>query len=177
MFTKISNGIESILTVLLLITLTLMVVSICTQVVGRYAFDHSPAWTEEAARMSMAWITMLGSALVIRRQGHISISVLVDACPPALAKGLLMIRDALILVMAGGMAWYGWGFAVVGGRRSSAALEISMFYPYLAIPVGFALIGLLLLLHYGEKLTGQVSDATEKLTGEASDATETEAVR
>lgn len=153
MFTKIAQSVEAILSLTLLVILTIMIVSITAQVVGRYVFDYSPSWTEEIARMSIAWITMLGSAVVMRSGGHIAVTVVVNALPWRIARFVIFIRQCLILVMAGSLAWYGYGYAVIGGRRASPALEIPMYYPFLAIPIGSVMIGLLLVLHMGSRPT------------------------
>ena len=87
---------------------------------------------------------MVGSAAVIRRDGHISVTILVDHLSAPLAHAIGLLRDGLVLIMAGAIAYY--GFALIGGRRASPALEISMYYPFLAIPVGAVLIAVLLLL-------------------------------
>jgi TRAP-type C4-dicarboxylate transport system permease small subunit len=145
-FSRIADAVERLLDALLLAAIAVMVVSICWQVFGRFVLNHSPSWTEEVARFLMAWITLLGSAAVLRRRGHIAVTFVVELMPRPLALAVGLLRDLLILVMAGALGWYGYAFAVIGGRRDSAALEIPMFYPYLAIPVGAALIALLLLL-------------------------------
>lgn len=145
-FSRIADAVERLLDVILLVAITVMVFAICWQVFGRYVLNHSPVWTEEVARFLMAWITLLGSAAVLRRRGHIAVTFVIELLPRPVAFAVGLVRDTLILIMAGALGWYGYGFAVVGGRRDSAALEIPMFYPYLAIPIGAAMIALLLLL-------------------------------
>ncbi|SME89905.1 TRAP-type C4-dicarboxylate transport system, small permease component [Tistlia consotensis] len=145
-FSRLADAIERLLDALLLAAISVMVAAICWQVFGRYVLNHAPGWTEEVARFLMAWITLLGSAAVLRRRGHIAVTVVVELLPRPVAVAVGLVRDLLILVMAGALGWYGYAFAVIGGRRDSAAMEIPMFYPYLAIPAGAVLIGLLLLL-------------------------------
>lgn len=145
-FARTADGIERVLDWLLLAAISIMVVSICWQVFSRYLLNDAPGWTEELARFLMAWISLLGSAAVLRRQGHIAVFYVVDLLPAPVRIIVDWIRDALILIMAASLVWYGYAFAVIGGRRSSAALEIPMFYPYLAIPIGGGLLALLLLL-------------------------------
>jgi TRAP-type C4-dicarboxylate transport system permease small subunit len=154
-FRTTARLIEGIIDMMLLLTLTVMVVSICWQVFGRYVLNHAPGWTEETARFLMAWITMLGSAMVIRRDGHVAVTFVADALPPAPRAVIAWVRDALILIMSGALVWYGWQFARIGARRESAALEISMFWPHLAIPVGGALIALLLALRRAGLAAGE----------------------
>lgn len=155
MFSKIAGTIERILDAVLLAALAVMVASIAYQVFGRYVLNHSPSWTEEVARFLMAWITMLGSAAVIRSEGHIAVTVVAEALPPRLREAVRWLRDVIIITTAGALAWYGYGFALIGARRASPALEISMYWPFLAIPVGAAMIALLLVLHRLGRLRGE----------------------
>lgn len=155
MFRMTARLIERIIDMMLLMALAVMVVSICWQVFGRYVLNHAPGWTEETARFLMAWITMLGSAMVIRRDGHVAVTFVAESLPPAARAVVGWLRDALIVIMSGALVWYGWQFAVIGARRESAALEISMFWPHLAIPVGGALIALLLALRRAGLVAGE----------------------
>lgn len=155
-FLGIARRIERVLDLFLLGALTLMVVSICIQVAGRYLFGHAPSWTEEVARFLVTWVTMIGSALIIRRDGHIAVTVAFEALPKPIRLVVGWVRDALILMMAGALTYYGYAFAVLGGRRDSPALEIPMYYPYLAIPVGAALIAVLLMLSRAGRLAGEI---------------------
>ncbi|MFW6077077.1 MAG: TRAP transporter small permease [Hyphomicrobiales bacterium] len=155
MFSRTASAIERILDAVLLVALMVMVASIAYQVFGRYVLDHAPGWTEEVARFLMAWLTMLGSAVVIRSEGHIAVPVLADALPPTLREAVRWLRDTIIVTMAGALVWYGYGYALIGGRRSSPALEISMYWPGLAIPVGAAFIAFLLVLHRLSQMRGE----------------------
>lgn len=154
-FFAIARAIERVLDAFLLIALVVMLCSIFVQVAGRYLFNAPPSWTEEVARFLIVWVTMVGSAAMLRRHGHIAVSVAVDALPRRLGLMVGWLRDALILIMAGALANYGYAFAVLGGRRESAALEIPMFYPFLAAPVGGVLIALLLTLDRAGRLAGE----------------------
>lgn len=155
MFSRLANAVERVLDVVLVAAMGVMVVAICYQVFGRYVLNHAPGWTEEVARFLMVWITMLASAAVLRGNGHIAVTVLADALPSPFREIVAWLRDAVILVMAGALAWYGYAFAEIGGRRDSAALEISMYWPYLAIPLGGALMALLLTLKRAGEVSGE----------------------
>ncbi len=143
---KVADGAEYCLNAVLALMLVVLVASLVYQVFGRYVLNHAPSWTEELSRFLMVYITMLGSASLIRRQGHVAVNVLVDALPERLRQLLLWIRDAIMLSAAGFLMWYGHGFAQIGARRASPALEISMYWPVLAIPISGALIALFLVL-------------------------------
>lgn len=142
----VADRLESGLNGLLAVMLAVLVASLVYQVFGRYVLNHAPSWTEELSRFLMVYVTMLGSSAIIRREGHVAVNVLVDALPDPLRQGVLWIRDAILLSAAGFLMWYGYSFALIGARRASPALEISMYWPTLAIPISGGLIALFLLL-------------------------------
>lgn len=116
------------------------------QVFGRYVLSHAPSWSEELARYLMVWLTMLGSAAVLRTGGHITVTTLTDALPPGVQRAVLAVRDAALVSACGVLAWWGTGYAALNGSQESAGMEIPMSIPYAALPVGAALIAVLVLL-------------------------------
>jgi TRAP-type C4-dicarboxylate transport system permease small subunit len=145
-FARLARGIETLLDSVLFFLFCIMVGSILIQVFARYVLNSPTAWSEELARFLMAAVTMLGSATVIRREGHIAVTVLVDRLPRPLASLIALLRDALVIWMAGSLVYYGIGLTQVAGRQVTTGMEISMAYPYSAIPVGSFFIALMLLL-------------------------------
>jgi TRAP-type C4-dicarboxylate transport system permease small subunit len=137
--------IERVLDGLLGVAILVMAVSMAWQVIGRYAFGRAPGWSEELCRFLMLWVTMLGSAAVLRRGGHLTVTVLLDVLPPWACALLLAVRDALMVAACGMLAWQGWLFAELNGAQDSAAMEIAMTWPYASISVGSALILLMVM--------------------------------
>ena len=123
-----------------------MAVVISYQVFGRYVLDHTPSWSEELARYLMVWLTMLGAAAVIREGGHIAVTTLIDMLSPAARRVALALRDVALVSTCGILVWWGIGFAQQNASQESAAMDLPMSIPYAALPVGAALIALLVLL-------------------------------
>lgn len=134
--------IETVLDAVLLIIFTIMVVSIIYQVFARYVIMRPTVWSEELARYLMVWTTMLGSALVLRRGGHVAVTALIDILPVYIQRVIAFVRDIIVIFMAGYIAYFGYDFAMRGGARTSSGLDIPMTYPYMALPIGGALIAL-----------------------------------
>ncbi len=139
---QFARALERILDGILALMLAVLVASLVWQVFGRYALDHAPSWSEELARFLMVWISMLGSAVVMREHGHINVAVLVDAVPPRVRSVLLAVRDAVVLATVYVLFAYGINLAALLKGQLSAAFEISMAIPYAALPTGGLLIGL-----------------------------------
>ncbi|WP_420393190.1 TRAP transporter small permease [Acuticoccus sp.] len=74
------------------------VVITCTAVVFRYLLDSALPWPEEIASYLLVWISFFGAYLALRREGHISFDMLLDALPRAVTLG---IRVAIDLVLIG----------------------------------------------------------------------------
>lgn len=110
------------------------------QVVLRYGFSYSLPWPEEAARYLMIWIVMLSGSLLVRDDQLVRVDFLDNLWP----RSLLVWRNAafrlLLACMLAVLVWQGWDQAAFGMRRTTTALQISWFWPYLAIPVGGALM-------------------------------------
>lgn len=141
-----ARGLERLLDLLLGCMLLVLVSTLVYQVFGRYVLDKAPGWSEELARFLIVWITLLGSARVLRQNGHIAVSVLVDVLPPAAKGVLLAVRDLAVLFAVYILVAYGLDFALLFGRQLSPAFEVPMTVPYSALPIGGALIGLMVVL-------------------------------
>jgi len=128
------------------VALVVMLASMLYQVFGRYVLDHAPSWSEELSRYLMVWMTMLGSASVLRSGGHISVTTLTDSLPPAALAVVLALRDAALVAASGVLAWWGILFSEMNGVQESAAMEIPMSIPYAALPFGALLIVLFVVL-------------------------------
>lgn len=139
------NVVERVLDKILITLFLVMVIAIVWQVFARYVLEAPTIWSEELARFLLVWVTMLGSAYVLEHGGHVAVTVFVDLLPPPLQRAMEFVRDAIIIAMAGSLAYFGYGFAASGGRRVSTGLGVAMTYPYAAIPVGAGLIAVFLL--------------------------------
>ena len=72
------------------------VVGTIWQIFGRYVIGRAPGWSEEVARMSIVWLTMIGAAACLRSGSHIAVTVLLNAVGPRLRLALLACRDTCI---------------------------------------------------------------------------------
>jgi TRAP-type C4-dicarboxylate transport system permease small subunit len=142
----VARLLERLLDGLMAVALVVMLGSMLYQVFGRYVLDHAPSWSEELARYLMVWLTMLGSAAVLRSGGHISVTTLTDSLPPRALAVVLGLRDAALVATSGILAWWGMLFAEMNGVQESAAMEIPMSVPYAALPAGALLIVVIVLL-------------------------------
>ncbi len=117
-----------------------MVLIIAAQVWFRFVMNDPLAWSEEAGRYLFVWISFVGAAAGVRYQVHLGIDL-----PPLLlsekACRVVVVLVNLIIQLFLVIIAY-WGFKILGiiKFQVSPSMQISMFYPYLAVPVGSILM-------------------------------------
>jgi len=109
------------------------------QVVARFILEQTTEWTEVIIRFALIWMVFLALSKAYRVGAMISVDVLRRWVPPQLRRVLetavALVCAALSLVL---IVW-GWDYAVRGRFQTMAGLErVSMFWAYLALPVGGA---------------------------------------
>ncbi|TKW66944.1 MAG: TRAP transporter small permease [Paracoccus denitrificans] len=152
---RTARGLISVLGLIANLLLIAMLLVIGLQVVARFMLGAPTMWAEEMGRYLLVAITMLGSAILIEKSEHISIDTFVEMLPDRARIAISWLRDAITLTVCGLIAWYGWTLVGIGGRQSSTGLPIKMSLPYLAIPIGAALMALVLVLSRLNRLDEQ----------------------
>jgi TRAP-type C4-dicarboxylate transport system permease small subunit len=127
-----------------------LIATVFYQVLGRYLFNAPPSWSEELARFLQVWIALLASALCVQQGMHLGVDYLLYAVSPrgrALLEVLVhvLVSGFLLLLLAQGLR-----ILEVAAVQSSPAMGINMWYAYLAVPVGAALMLLESVLKLGE---------------------------
>ena len=128
--------------------LAAMAAMVFANVVLRYTTDRSLLWVEEASRYLMIWLTFLGCGPVLRYGGHIGIDTLQDALPRQAAA----IRAAIFCVLLAffaTMLWVGARYALLAWGQTTPVLGVPIGAVYLAMPIGFALLIVHLVLMAG----------------------------
>ncbi len=144
----------------LILLVGIMVVSVLMQVLGRYVFNFSIAGASEVATFAQIWMVLLGAGYAMRERLHVSIETFVEMLPVWLARAIMVPVAILCL-------WFLWvvfegGLLLieVGAIQTSAALQLSMQVPYIALPVSAAYFGLEAALAFGAAIIGRTSVTT-----------------
>lgn len=124
---------------------TTIVSIVTTEVVLRYVFKHSLIFTEELSRYLMVWIVFLGSTLAVRDSAHIHINFLTKRFNQQNQKWFRLAAHLLTLVFLVFITIEGIKILPQQLYQMCITIDISLFYFYLAIPVGSILMILFLL--------------------------------
>ena len=116
------------------------------QVALRYGFNTGMPWPEEAARYTMIWVTMLAGGLLIRDEQLLAVDFFDKHWSPRALRYRNALFRMLLAAMLAVLFWVGLEQALYSAFRTTVALQISWFWPYLAVPVGAAIMLLNMLL-------------------------------
>ena len=116
-----------------------MALMVFANVALRFFTDHSILWVEEVSRYLMIWLTFLGSGIVLRYGAHIGIDTLQERFPRQ-APFVRAIVFVLLLAFFVAMVWLGLRYAILTWGQTTPVMQIPIGAVYLAMPVGFALM-------------------------------------
>ncbi len=130
----------------LILMLSAMAVIVFANVSLRYLTNYSITWSEEVARYLMIWVTFLGAGLALRYGNHVAITNLQDMAP---RRGQILLRLLIVLLLVtffAIMVWMGYDYMSRMRFQMTPATRISFSYVYAAMPIGFVLLIVHLLL-------------------------------
>lgn len=116
----------------------IMLLAVSVNVVSRYMFSKSFAWTEEIAYMAFTYVVFFGACAVYKRQGMIAIDVVVDHLPRKIQKGCQIATYFLLSIGNATMVYYSYRLTAEAWVRSTANLRIP--YAYIDVSAFIAFI-------------------------------------
>jgi TRAP-type transport system small permease protein len=126
--------------------IAVIAVIVIASVIFRYGLNDSIAWAEDAAKFLMVWMAFVGAPLGFRHGAHVAIELLPADLPPLLKRTIRLLVHAVVLMLMAVLAWQSWLFAWNGwGQIALTIGDISMFWIFLAIPIGSAIMALIAL--------------------------------
>jgi C4-dicarboxylate transporter, DctQ subunit len=170
MVEKIVNSLDKILGFFedwtLFLTVMAALIALFLNVILRYGFNYTLAWSEELVREVIIYTTFIGCAAAVKNRALIKVDALVQLVPK-LKWPLTYVSDFSALVFAVLMIVYGWKMAAmqVESDQSTIILQIPLVYLYAILPLmGVLMVLRLFILYYREfavlhaaKLTNQPS--------------------
>ena len=108
-------------------------------VVFRYGLDSALSWAEESSKYLMVWLTFLGTPIALRNFGHINIDLIFKILPPRGQQFFYLLVSVIICFTMSIIFIKGMSFAEMGARQVASSFSLSMWYMYIAVPIGAAL--------------------------------------
>ena len=116
------------------------------QIVTRFVLERPAEWSEILIRLSLIWMVFMGIPMAFRQGAMVSVDVVYRWSPPKVKRVLDAVVFLAALALISIIIWWGWDYSMRGRVQSMAGLEsISMFWGYVAMPVGaaFSVLGII----------------------------------
>ena len=152
--TPVSDALDKICSVLIVIMLGAMVVITGAQIICRTWFT-ALSWSDEVTRYLLIWSTFLGASVVYRHSGHISITFVQDLVPQKAGKAMRVLVHAICFVLFAVLLRYASRYCMKL-NKTATALPIKMKYIYLCIPISMGIMMVHALLMAAQEATKEV---------------------
>jgi TRAP-type C4-dicarboxylate transport system permease small subunit len=147
MFGKVLDFLDKVLTFFeewtLFISVFVALIALFCNVVLRYGFNYSLAWSEELVREVIIYTTFIGCSSAVKMRSLIKIDASVQIFPK-LKVPLTFFSNFVVMIFAIMMIYYGWLMAVlqVKTQQKTIIMQIPYVYLYAILP----LMGVMMLI-------------------------------
>lgn len=112
-------------------------------VILRYFLGITTDWIREVAQYTLLFMTFLGTAWVLRNEGHVKMDLLLERLKPKPQALMNIITSVVAAIACLVVAWYGvrvtWD-DIQTGYYMASALQPSSWFLMLIIPIGSFLL-------------------------------------
>ncbi len=133
---RILDCVDGILQKIIIGAMAFMLFFTFIQVVARYLFESSLVFSEELSRYLFVWTVFLGLPVVAKRGGHMAVTALSGRLKGAAARTMSVAAYLVGIAFMATMIIQGVEMVQRTSQQLSPAMEISMSWVYLAIPIG-----------------------------------------
>lgn len=154
---KISDILEKVTKLLLIVFVTLLVVSTTLQVISRFILKEPIIWTGELTHISFIWMALLGASLATKYKDHLGIDIANQKLTGRVRKGLQILIHILMIVVAVIFIVGGWTFVEKNVGRISITTGLPMYYLYISAPIS----GILMLFYLTEQLPSIIKEGAK----------------
>ena len=140
MFEKILDFLDKILTFFeewtLFITVIVALVALFFNVVLRYGFNYSLAWSEELVREVIIYTTLIGCSAAVKNRSMIKIDASVQLLPK-LKTPLTFFSNLVTLIFSVMVLCYGWRLSLmqVTTQQKTVILQIPYVFIFAFLPL------------------------------------------
>lgn len=143
----------------LCVLLVSIVVITFLQVLFRYVFQTSLAWTEELARYAFMWTAALSVGYAFKTKSHFALRFIVDRFGPGFQRTISTIVTLLMTVFLVIFIWKAILYVQSANNQIAPGTGLSMMIPYSSA----VFAGLLMLFYVIKNWKEEIFSNTEKI--------------
>jgi TRAP-type transport system small permease protein len=137
---RVLNWLERIASAAACSLVAAIVVILGAQIFARFVLNRSLIWSEEVATWCMVWVVYLGSAVLMRHNGHVGIPFVLRVLPLRLRVVAIMLGRAATLLCVIYLTWYGVQVVIGTFNYTSESTGIDTRWIKLCVPIGSGLM-------------------------------------
>jgi len=139
------RGLLAVITVLSGVLLSLSVVINFANVVGRYFFNASIPWAEEAMLFLMVGCVFLGNGIVAWSGRYIRMDIIVNMMPAKVRAWLQLFSDLVFLATTVAIVVFAWPVIrdLAAFDQRSQAADFPLVFPQAMVPLGLSIMAFL----------------------------------
>ena len=131
----VSNKINKLISWLVIVLFGIMFLACVWQVITKYLLNNSATWTDETARYTFIWATMLSATVLSWKQGHAVLSFIVDRMPKKLGAAFRIFSEGMVIWIGVILVKYAGLPMKTAALQKSPALHLRMDFIYVAVPI------------------------------------------
>lgn len=114
---------------------------VCAGVFWRYVLNSSLSWSDELAKFLMVWLGFVGSPIAMRMGHHVAIALFPNLFSPRLRNLIMCLLTSLVVCFCSVLAYFSFLFALNGWNQVAVSIDnLSLFWIFISVPMGMALI-------------------------------------
>ncbi|GAA2175522.1 TRAP transporter small permease [Agrococcus versicolor] len=151
--TMFETGLTRVLRVICVVLFAMLVLLVTWQVFTRLVLGDPSIWTEELARYTFVWVSLIGIALAVSEKADVVMEFVVERLPKAVQRitDVLAYLATLAFVLYA-MVYGGLDQTIQAWGQRNPVLPLTQGQLYLSIPLSGILLTLFLLIHLARTL-------------------------
>jgi TRAP-type C4-dicarboxylate transport system permease small subunit len=137
---RISNGLNEVVKYLAAVLLASMTIIVFLQVLFRYVLNHPLDWSEELGSFAFVWMSLLGASIGIKRRENPRLDLIVNLFPRKIQRTIEGLYNLAILFLLAVLFIYGARLTVSMKSQLTAALQYSVSFVYIVLPISAAIM-------------------------------------
>ncbi|HXX34551.1 MAG TPA: TRAP transporter small permease [Thermodesulfobacteriota bacterium] len=151
LFSKIDDELDRVNRYALIVLVGIMTLTVLLGVVSR-GINVSVTWTQEVSEFAFVWLSLLGTAAVFKRKGHIVVDAANDLMPKKMVGGIQFFGEITMIAFFVLLIYSGTEIGLINYATKSPVLGLSVGLHYLSVPVASLLMMLNQLNRFFSKL-------------------------
>lgn len=138
---SISDLINKLAKITVIIFLAVLVTIVLLQIVFRYILNLGLPWVDELSRFLNIWIGFLGASIGFKYGDHVGVAFFVEKLPEKGLRIFSFVTKIISLAIFIFVIYYSFGF-ILDSRSLTPAMNISYKWPKSSLFIGFSMIGI-----------------------------------